>query len=232
MTFYHFAKQSPITALLLSLIVAIFVVMVMMGVHIESPSSDDLLSFGATFLPLTVNEPLRLISSGFIHIGFMHLLFNGFALYFFGSVCEQCFDKSQYLALFLLSVIGGNLSSLFWELQTATISVSAGASGGIMGLGAALVILSFSRHRLAQFINKKGLLITMGINLILGFTIPNINNAAHIGGAIVGGLLSAVFLYIYPKSTLSKNAVVIGISMLMLYGFFWFIQFIYFDGQI
>ncbi|MDO5650746.1 MAG: rhomboid family intramembrane serine protease [Moraxella sp.] len=82
MNFQQLIKHAPTTFMLLVLIVGYFIIQFLMGVNIDSPSTQDLVKYGANFLPFSLNdEPWRLLSSGFLHIGLMHLLFNGFALY-------------------------------------------------------------------------------------------------------------------------------------------------------
>lgn len=198
MTIQLLAKYAPMTLLLLALFVGYAVIQLILGVSLDNPSSHDLVRFGANFLPKTVtDEPWRLLSAGFLHIGVMHLLFNGFAIYFFGQVAEPVFGKWRFLAVFFLSVMAGNLLSLYvtWQgfLSGLPISVGAGASGGIMGIGLSLVALSYSQHPFAKILNKKSLIVVMALNLIMGFALPNIDNAAHIGGAVCGGVLGAVF---------------------------------------
>ena len=96
-------SRAPVTALLLLSFVALFVIQVATGVDINQPSLEDLLKWGANALPYTIGyEPWRLVSSGFLHIGLMHLLFNCFAMYYFGQVAEVTFGSVKFLLLFLL----------------------------------------------------------------------------------------------------------------------------------
>ncbi len=84
--------------------------------------------------------------------------------------------------------------------QSLLPSIGAGASGAVMGLGAALTILSLMPILPGQrfLLDKKTLLMVMGINLAMGFTISGINNAAHIGGMLMGALLAFIW-YIGEK---------------------------------
>ncbi|MDO5652303.1 MAG: rhomboid family intramembrane serine protease [Moraxella sp.] len=207
MNFQQLIKYAPTTFMLLLLIVGYFIVQFLMGVNIDSPSAQDLVKYGANFLPFSLNdEPWRLLSSGFLHIGLMHLLFNGFALYYFGQVLEQIMGAWRFLALFLLSVVGGNLLNLSMGWYNALNHntppvIAAGASGGIMGLGSALLLISFSKLPVATQLNKRGLIMVMVINLTMGFAIDGIDNAAHIGGAITGAVLASIFVMsqrLYP----------------------------------
>lgn len=190
-------KHTPATFILLVIIVGYYIVLVMMGVSADNPSVIDLLTYGANALPFTLGaEPWRLVISGFLHAGIMHLLFNGFALYYFGQALERIVGLGYFLAVFILAVVGGNLLSLSftlynWIYYDPVFIVTAGASGGIMGLGAALLALSYSRHPSAKMLNKRSLLTIMVINLLIGFSIPSIDNAAHIGGALTGILMTA-----------------------------------------
>ena len=62
--------------------------------------------------------------------------------------------------------------------------LAAGASGGIMGIGAALLVAAFFKMSVnGMVLNLKSLVIIMGINLVYGFAVPGIDNAGHIGGA-------------------------------------------------
>lgn len=212
MMLLQFYKRCPITFCLLVAIIGMFVFMVLSGVHIETPHSNDLLRFGGNFFAASMfGEPHRLIVSGFIHAGIIHLLFNSFALYFFGQAVEQLFGRLAIFCIFMLAVIGGNLTNLIYswytfsqaEQLTSILGVSVGASGGIMGLGASLVVLSLSRHPLAKTLDKKNLLLVMGANLLLGFFISGIDNAGHIGGTLTGLILG---IYLSFKSNIKSNA--------------------------
>ncbi len=223
MNLYQFYKIAPVTLLLMGVIIGYFVIQIFMGVSIDNPSNRELLRFGANFLPMTIIEPWRLLSAGFIHIGLMHLLFNSFALYYFGQVAEIMLGRVKFFVLFVLSIIGGNILTLYQGfyhyLETGSgLAISAGASGGIMGIGASLIALSFSPHPFAKNLNKKSLLMVMAINLMMGFAVPNIDNAGHIGGAIVGLLLGVVFGYL-PKLAIIGIGVIsvaLGVSFWLL----------------
>lgn len=207
MTLKALVNSAPITLTLMVLFVGIFGVQALLGVSIDDPDPEDIIRFGGNFLPLTVHQPFRLLTAGFIHIGLMHLMFNSFAIYFLGQVCEKILGAWRYLSVFLLSVIAGSLLSLgvSWYHFVENMqdfqgfSVGAGASGGIMGLGAVLVVLALSNHPVARFLDKKNLLIVMTINLLLGFFVSGIDNAAHIGGAVCGLVFGFVVAYL-PKA--------------------------------
>ncbi|WP_201625445.1 rhomboid family intramembrane serine protease [Psychrobacter immobilis] len=206
MTIQQLLKTAPVTTLLLVSFIGLFIMQVLSGVDANNPSTEELLKWGANALPYTMDsEPWRLASSAFLHIGLMHLLFNGFAMYFFGQIAEPMFGSAKFLALFLLAAIGGNLlnNHITWQGildGTGQPGISAGASGGIMGIGAALLIAALFKISVnGMVLNLKSLIIIMGINLVYGFAVPGIDNAGHIGGAITGLVIALAFAIAYRQ---------------------------------
>ena len=206
MTIQQLLKTAPVTTLLLASFIGLFIMQVLTGVDANNPSTEALLKWGANALPFTMgDDPWRLISSAFLHIGLMHLLFNGFAMYFFGQIAEPMFGSAKFLALFLLAAIGGNLLNNYVTWQsiiegTGQPGLSAGASGGIMGIGAALLIAAMFKISVnGMMLNLKSLIIIMAINLVYGFAVPGIDNAGHIGGAITGLLIALAFAIGYRQ---------------------------------
>ena len=206
MTIQQLLKTAPVTTLLLVSFIGLFIMQVLSGVDANNPSTEELLKWGANALPYTMDsEPWRLASSAFLHIGLMHLLFNGFAMYFFGQIAEPMFGSAKFLALFLLAAIGGNLlnNHITWQGildGTGQPGISAGASGGIMGIGAALLIAALFKISVNGIVlNLKSLIIIMGINLVYGFAVPGIDNAGHIGGAVTGLVIALAFAIAYRQ---------------------------------
>jgi len=196
-------QHYPITLALVVMCVGVFALQLLFGVNPTNPTNQSLIAWGANFLPFSLGEaPWRLVTSLFLHIGFMHLLFNMFALYYFGQVAERMFGAVNFLALFLLSGVGGNLLNNFLGLHSVMAGeppiISAGASGGIMGIGMALLVAALTKTSFNNFaLNFRSLLIVMAINLGYGFLVGGIDNASHVGGAIIGGLLGMVYVMQY-----------------------------------
>lgn len=212
MTIQQLLKTAPVTTLLLISFIGLFIMQVLTGVDANNPSTEALIKWGANALPFTMDsEPWRLVSSAFLHIGLMHLLFNGFAMYFFGQIAEPMFGSAKFLALFLLTAIGGNLLNNYITWQgivdgTGQAGLSAGASGGIMGIGAALLIAALFKISVnGMVLNLKSLIFIMGINLVYGFAVPGIDNAGHIGGAITGLVIALAFAIAYRQRMTAIN---------------------------
>ena len=200
-------RHYPMTLVLLLICIGLFVWQVLSGVDASQPTSQDLLHWGANFLPYTLyNEPWRLFSSLLLHIGLMHLMFNMFALYYFGQVAERMFGSVNLLLLFILSGLGGNLLNLALGWQALALDelpvISAGASGGIMGIGMALLVTALLKTSINDIrLSTKSLLWVMAINLGYGFLVSGIDNAGHVGGAITGAILALLYIWQYRDST-------------------------------
>lgn len=130
----------------------------------------------------------RLVTSMFIHIGLIHLLFNSYALYIIGQDVERLYGGGRFLIIYFVSGLGGSLASF----ALGGMGVSAGASGAIFGLiGTEIAFFYLHRETFGQHGRQqlRNLLAVAGINLFLGLTIPGINNLAHIGGLVFGAAL-------------------------------------------
>lgn len=197
-------KIWKLTGILLLLNVTVFVLEALSGVSILSPSVKELLIWGANYAPLTLTgDSWRLFTSMFLHVGIIHLAVNCWALYLWGVYAEFYYGRRYFLALYLSAGLMGSILSVIHNLMRinakhsdASFTISAGASGAIMGLGGALIVAAWrpkSNLHPTQALKLKPLLVIMAINFALGFSVPGIDNAAHIGGVITGALLALVF---------------------------------------
>lgn len=196
-----------LTALIILSNIALFVVEALGGVSISNPANIDLIGWGADFTPLTLGaEPWRLLSSMFLHIGFLHLLINMWALYLFGLYAEFYYPRWFYIATYLIAGIAGGLTSNYLSIEkalqvsTQTASalpmVSASASGAIMGIGATLLVAALwprSGLNPAYRLNQNAIIMLMLINLGIGVFISGINSADHLGGFIAGLIMAYGF---------------------------------------
>jgi len=173
------------TYILLGLIVIVWLLMEFFG---GSTNSAVLVQFGANYGPyiLLRGEYWRLFTSMFLHIGLAHLGFNAYALFIFGLEMERLYGPARYLVIYILAGLFGSLASF---ASRGPNVLSAGASGAIFGvIGMNLAFFLLHRDSFGQFGRQRvtSTLIIIGINLIFGFTVPGIDNLAHIGG-LVGG---------------------------------------------
>ncbi len=180
--------------IILALNVLLWLANVLSGMDVVNPSAQDLLKWGGNFLPNTVEQPWRLVSSTFLHAGIVHLGFNMLGLAQLGPLTLRFYGTSGFFVIYAFAGILGSLSSLFFAAKTG---VAIGASGAVLGLlGAIMAGAITKRQHLgednAQSLIKMGCVFVV-INLFLGFSQAGIDNAAHIGG-FIGGALAAVGL--------------------------------------
>jgi membrane associated rhomboid family serine protease len=135
-------------------------------------------------------EPWRMLTSVFTHGSILHLLLNMYTLFIFGSVLERMLGRWRYLALFLISGLGGSVGVV---LLADPLTAVVGASGAIFGLMGAFFIIN--RHLGG---NSVQLLVLVAINLAYGFFVPGIAWQAHVGGLIAGGIAALIFVRTRP----------------------------------
>ena len=210
-----FKEKTPyVTYALLIINVIIFILMYIIGDGSED--INTLVNFGALAKDLVFNgEYYRLITSAFIHIGVIHLIFNMYALYILGKDIESYFGSIKYTFIYLTSALIGSLLSLVFMTD---YSVSAGASGAIFGLMGSLLYFGYNyRVTLNNSITKQILPIIF-LNLLIGFTSSGINNYAHIGG-LLGGYIASMVVgvkYKTKKSEQINGAIVLILLILFL----------------
>lgn len=152
-----------------------------------------LLRYGAQYGPLIAEgEYWRLVTPIFLHGGWMHLLFNSYALYILGPAAEEIFGSLRFGAVYLLSGIAGVVASYGFH----PCALSVGASGALFGLMGALGAFYWIGRRLLGDLARlqvRQIVALAAINLIIGFSIPNIDNFAHMGG-LGGGVIAGLAL--------------------------------------
>ena len=179
-----------VTNILLAINIGVYVWMVLKHVSATSPSTDQIIRWGGNFGPLTFGtEPWRLFTALFLHIGFVHLLTNMWALYVLGRLAESLYGRRVYLASYFLVGVSGSIASLLWN----PLGVSAGASGAIFGIAGALIATFYVGKLPLPKKNIRYLLATLilfaGFDLLFGIWKTGVDNAAHFGGFFTGLLL-------------------------------------------
>jgi membrane associated rhomboid family serine protease len=139
-------------------------------------------------------EMYRLLTSAFLHSGITHILFNMFALFVVGPPLEIWLGRARFIALYLVSAIGGSvLIYLFSPLDVPTL----GASGAVFGLFAATFVVGKKVN-----VDIRWVVIMIVINLVITFTVPSISWQGHLGGLATGGLLAFAYAYAPAKARL------------------------------
>lgn len=189
-------RRTIIAYSIFALNIIIFLLMALAG---GFENDFTLLAFGAKANSYIDNgEIWRFVTPIFLHVGAMHLIFNSYALWVIGPQVEKLYGGPRFLLLYLLTGIGGAAASYWYHPDV----YSAGASGSIFGLLGVLLVFSVKyRRAVPAFFSRalgKGILLTVGINLVIGYMIPQVDNAAHIGGLLTGGLLGLIVPFAKP----------------------------------
>lgn len=196
--------------------VGLFLVLMLNGVHWIEPAPGQFIAWGANVPALTLTgEPWRLLTSIFLHMGLLHLALNTYMLVGLGGLAEDTVGKLRFTLVYLMSGLFAGLASAYWHgmhrvAETFTVgpgqvftierlqpSVSVGASGALMGIAGAFLaqlLVAHARKEQHKDISLRGPLAqTIAINLGIGFIIPIVDNAGHIGGLVAGALLGGAF---------------------------------------
>ena len=190
----------PATIALIAINVVVFLAEMATGSGgLNSTTSDLIADFGLRGAQVADGEWYRLVTSGFLHAGFMHIAFNMIALYFLGRVLEPSVGTVRFLMIYFASLLAGSFGAI---LLSSNIDLTVGASGAVFGLFAATFIIAYGRG-LGHVANEIGVII--GINLLLTFTISGISIGGHIGG-LIGGALCGILVIAGERGYLGSNS--------------------------
>lgn len=208
-------KRYPLTYALILLNLIIYLFSAFFSQSLTDMNIETLVNMGALYGPYVVQEGewWRLFTAMFLHGGMTHLLMNMFSLYIVGRGAEIYFDRNSYISIYLFSGLIGGLVSLSIHPE----SVGVGASGAIFGIFGALAGF-FLAHREKIAAHTKAFMkdfaIIIGLNLVIGFSIPSVDVSAHLGGLAVG-VVGGFILSKNPKSIFVYSAVMVVIMILM-----------------
>ena len=177
-----------VTKILLGLCVVVYVLQVLApGLATQS------LDFRLGFLPaLAAHEPWRFLTTAFLHANYMHLGFNMWALWVLGGTLEPVLGRWRFASVYLLSALGGSTAIywLSWPGTESWITLTVGASGAVFGLFSAMFIV---QRRFGR--DTSGIVALVAINAVVSFLGANISWQGHLGGLLVGGIVSAIYAW-------------------------------------
>jgi membrane associated rhomboid family serine protease len=135
---------------------------------------------------LVESEPWRLLTSAFTHVQIFHIFSNLFMLWQLGPALEQMLGRLRFTILYLLSALGGSAAVC---LLSSPGSATLGASGAVLGLVGALLVISR-----AHGMDVTWILGYVAITAVISFIFPNISWQGHLGGFVVGAAVAWLFL--------------------------------------
>ena len=244
------ANPMVLPLLFIAINVAVWLWNVFSGVHAFAPKTADLESWGGNTAILTLtDEPWRLLTSMFLHAGAMHLFFNMYFLFQIGPLLVLRKGHAGFAVVYMCGGLLASASSAWWQahnlfadgaslvaynLPRLKLIVSVGASGAIMAVAGALacnLVLAQRRARsgrggthgsVAEKQLMQSLLQVIGVNVAMGFFIPGLDQAAHLGGLLSGALLACVLPAATDRLPASARwlrvLAAVGISAVLLLG--------------
>jgi len=216
-------RTARVTLGLCAAIVAVAAAM-LHGNLLAEPQASALVRWGALWRPaVTHGEWWRVVTAMFLHGNWEHLLVNGYALFMLGRFTEEVFGPLRYFVTYVAGGLAGAAASTL-NVQQAGLSV--GASGAIMGLLGALIVVLILRRGTWPEAWRRALLwnlVLLGaIQIFIGFQLPMVDNAAHVGGMLGGG---AMALVVAPGGLIGRStaarAVLVALALVFVGGFAW-----------
>ena len=170
-----------VTQALIAINVVAFLVELAGGATLSSGGGGTIWTNGVLFGPsIHINhEYWRLVTGGFLHDGFLHILINMVSLYFVGMVLEPAIGHVNFGAVYFASLLAGSFGALLFQPDVPTV----GASGAIFGIFGALIIVAYHR---GIPIWQSGLGFVLVFNLLFSFTASGISIGGHLGGLVAG----------------------------------------------
>jgi len=190
-------------------------------------STAALVGWGGNAPDLSGAAPWRLITAAFLHGNLLHIGMNLFALRQLGQTAERLLGSAMFAAVYLLAALGGSVASFGWHRALGHPAVSVGASGAVFGVLGATIGFAFARRTTVPRHVHKALVRSGGffvvVNVALGLAAPAIDNAAHLGGLVVGALAGAALSRELPPAPPPhagvRAAIVIAIGLLVAVGY-------------
>lgn len=213
---YRWRNGDPvITVTIMAICVAVWIVETLL--KIVWPTGCNAFVGSGVFMPaLATHRPWTFITSMFLHqpASLWHILFNMLTLWCVGPVLERMMGHLPYLALYVLSGLGGSAGMMVWALfsQDGWLTSAYGASGALFGLFAAILVVY---QRIG--IDIRSMLIWMLINFLMPIITPNIAWQAHVGGFIIGGVFTWLLvsgLHALRGKSLQQRTLMYGVIML------------------
>ena len=207
-------RRPTFTYVFLAANIIVFLLMAFAG---GTTNETTLMAFGVKSNPeIDQGQWWRFITPIFIHIGILHLLFNSYALWIVGPQVEKLYGGAGFVFLYLLTGIAGVVGSYLYH----PYFISAGASGAIFGLFGVLLVFGIRYRKSIPPDFKRavgtGVLPVIVINLIIGFTIPAIDNSAHISGLLAGAALALIVPFQKPGTEPNSNLKAAQTALLVL----------------
>ncbi len=205
-------RRPIITQVMIALNVLAYVVTVVQSGSPMNNSRSELFLSTSLIPELTATgEWWRVVTSGFMHFGLIHLALNMAALFVVGPIIEQELGRLRYSAVYFLSLLGGSAAAFYFGSICQQL---AGASGAVFGLMGALLIV-FKRQKR----DISTIVVIVVINLVSNL-FTNASLLGHLGGFVIGGLLTLAMVKAPQKNRNTYQIAAVVAAALLLAGMF------------
>jgi membrane associated rhomboid family serine protease len=158
-----------------------------LGLNAELIANGGVFQFENGIYVAQPDQWYRVVTSGFLHFGFLHLLFNMYLLYLLGQMMEPAIGRLRFALIYMAALLGGSAGALLIEPD----GLHGGASGAVFGLMAAAFV-GYRMRGVNPFTTGIGMVLVL--NLVLTFALPGISIGGHLGGLVAGALCGLVVL--------------------------------------
>jgi len=191
-----------VTQALITINVIVFLAETAAGAPLGGGGGGYIFNHGALFGPLIAHndEYWRLFTSGFLHDGVIHILFNMLFLYFIGIMLEPAIGHWNFLVVYMVSLLGGSFGALLLQPDAVTI----GASAACFGALGALIVVAYYR---GISIWQSGLGITLVINIVFSLSVSGISIGGHLGGLVAGAICGFVIVQLGERRGMQGAAI-------------------------
>ncbi len=211
-------RSAPVvTQALIAINVVVFLIETATGAPLGGGGGGTIWAHGALFGPaLTSHNPYpvytgtdqywRIVTSGFMHDGLLHIAINMLSLYFVGAVLEPAIGRVNFLAIYVTSLLAGAFGALLFTPLSPTV----GASAAIFGIFGALIVVARAR---GIPIWQSGLGIILILNLVFSVSFKGISIGGHIGG-LVAGLITGWLVVEFAERRRMERVALTGCALI------------------
>jgi membrane associated rhomboid family serine protease len=168
-----------------------------------------LVTDGGLYGPAIANqhEWYRIVTSGFLHAGPLHLFLNMFVLYILGTILEEGIGTARLVGVYFVSLLAGSFGALLLDPNEVTV----GASGAVYGIMAATFLVA-RRRGVEQLASQIGLWVVL--NLVFTIAVPGISIGGHLGGLAGGAAAAGVILAAERRGRGTVGGEVVGLLII------------------
>ena len=204
-----------VTQVLIAINVIVFVIETAAGAPLGGGGGGSVYLHGLLYGPVISqnHEYYRLLTSGFLHDGLLHILFNMVFLYFIGIILEPAIGHVNFAVVYFVSLLAGSFGALLFQPNAFTVGASTACFGA---LGALIVVAYYRRISIWQ----SGLGLTLLINVVFSLSVNGISIGGHLGGLVGGAICGWLIVQLGERRRMNGLALagcaLVGVASVVL----------------